>query len=86
MEEEGAVETNALGGMGFLDGCTVGSGVDGVVFGLGDLSSRHSFVRKTVRLQRGKGGDEREEEDLNLGIISINQPNAIGYRPESCIK
>jgi len=69
LEEEGTVETNALGGMGFLDGCTIGSGVDGVVFGLGDLSSRHLFVRKTVTVQRERGGDEREEEDLNLGII-----------------
>jgi len=61
LEEEGTVETNALGGMGFLDGCTIGSGVDCVVFGLGSLSSRHLFVRKTVTLRRGMGGEEREK-------------------------
>lgn len=46
LEEEGTVGTNPLGGMGFLDGCTIGGGVDGVVFGLDDLSGRHLFVRR----------------------------------------
>ena len=53
LEEEGAVETNALGGEGFLDRCTTGSGVDGVVFGLGDLSGWHCFVHEMRALQRG---------------------------------
>ena len=60
LEEEGAVETNALGGMGFPDGCTIRGGVDGVVFSLGDLSRWHLFVGKTMLRQRGTGGSERE--------------------------
>jgi len=48
LEEEGTIETNTLGGMGFLDGCTVGGGVDGVVFGLDRLRRWHSFVRKAI--------------------------------------
>jgi len=67
--EEGTVETNALGGMGFPDGCTIGGGVDGVVFGLGDLSRWHLFVRKTTTLQRRTGGGERERVGLGISII-----------------
>jgi hypothetical protein len=60
LEEEGAVETNALGGMWFFDGCTIGGGVGGVVFGLDDLSRWHLFVRKTIALYREEpGGQER---------------------------
>ena len=44
LEEERTVETNALRGIGFLDGCTVGGGVDGVVVGLHDLSGWYSLV------------------------------------------
>ena len=68
LEEEGTVETNALGGMGFPDGCTIGGGVDGVVFGLGDLSRWHLFVCKTITRQRGMGGDERKGEGLYKSI------------------
>jgi len=46
LEEEGAVETDPLGGEGFLDRCTVGSGVDGIVLGLDGLRGWHSFVCK----------------------------------------
>ena len=41
------VVTNALGGEGFLDGCTTRSSVDGVVFGTGGLNGWH------FRLQDG---------------------------------
>ena len=60
MEEEGAVETDALGGEGFLDRRTTGRGVDGVVFGLSGLSGWHPFVCKMGVLQRGTRERERE--------------------------
>ena len=69
LEEEGAVETNALGGMGFLYGRTIGGGVDSVVFSLDGLSRWHLFACKTITLQRGMGGDEKQGGDLSLNII-----------------
>ena len=79
LEEERAVETNALGGEGFLDRCTVGSGVDGAVFGGGGFIGWHRFVCKVVELQRGMG-----EEENWRGRVYINQPNAIGCRTGCC--
>ena len=59
LEEEGPIETNALGGEGFLDRCTTGSGVDGVVFGLGGLNGWHYFVCEMVVSRRGMREGER---------------------------
>ena len=50
MEEEGTVETYTLGGVGFLDGRTIGGGVDGAVLGLAGLIGWHLFVCETMRL------------------------------------
>jgi hypothetical protein len=60
LEEEGAVETGALRGKGFLDGCTIGGGVDGVVFGLDGLSGWHLFrLRDDKKTKEDASGGER---------------------------
>jgi len=50
LEEERSVETNPLGGVGFLHGRTVGGGVDSVVWGLDDLGGRHILVCNAMGL------------------------------------
>lgn len=57
LEEEGTVETNALGGIRLLDWCTVGGGINGVrVFGLDHLSGWHLFVCEVITpVGRGMG-------------------------------
>ena len=66
LEEEWTVETDPLGGEGFLDGCAVGGGVDGVIFGLDGLSGWHIFVRETMILRRGMGGEREVWEGVKL--------------------
>ena len=64
LKEEGSVGSNALGGIRFHNGCTVGSCVNGIVPGLGGFSGRHLFVCEKMGLQeewektREKGGFE----------------------------
>ena len=54
LEEEGSIVTNALGGEGFLDGCTTRGGVDGVVFGTGGLNGWH-FRLEDGSVTKGDG-------------------------------
>ena len=67
LEEEGAVEANALGGVRFFDGCTVGGGVDGIVLGLGGFRGWHFFVCKTTKsVTERTGRGQRKRDGLNV--------------------
>jgi hypothetical protein len=80
LEEEGAVETSALRGKGFLDGCTIGGSVDGVVFGLDGLSGWHLFrLRDDKRTKEDASGGERRGWLDPPPYISRLTPLAIAY-------